>query len=99
MWNMGMNTENEHFASSEGGRPDFIGHGGEVSRLAQDSGLLSLLVGIWGDYDDEYFEWQQSLSNYYVLRVMLNVFCYFSQLNLTTSLWYRYVLLIFLFYR
>lgn len=46
MWNMGMNTENEHFASSEGGRPDFIGHGGEVSRLAQDSGLLSLLVGI-----------------------------------------------------
>lgn len=31
MWNMGMNTEDEHFASSEGDRPGFIGHGSEVS--------------------------------------------------------------------
>lgn len=37
MWNMGMNTEDEHFASSEGDRPGFIGHGGEVSRLARDT--------------------------------------------------------------
>ena len=51
-----------------------------------DTRLLPLLFGIWGDYDDEYFKWQQSLSNYCLLGAMLNALFVFSHLNLTTSL-------------